>query len=204
MPKIAVDIVLLPDAQMSQTAIARNKQLITKHPGKVALDPVACLPHISLCMGIIEKADTPKVTDILRSISQSYQPLRLIAESIKVAHPLPNEQFSMYDVTKTSELQALFEAVMTELRPYLSYDHVAADMFVNPPEVEDISYTWVKGYGKKHDNLNAFHPHLSLGVGDAGLLDQPIAFTAPTLALCQLGNYCTCRKVLADFSFPNS
>ncbi len=42
-------------------------------------------------------------------------------------------------------------------------------------------------------------PHITLGYGQAKPpFSFPVAFAAARLALCHLGNHCTCRKVLAS------
>jgi hypothetical protein len=43
-----------------------------------------------------------------------------------------------------------------------------------------------------------FFPHITLGYGQTTLENLPIDFKVPKIALCQLGNHCTCRKVLAS------
>jgi hypothetical protein len=87
---------------------------------------------------------------------------------------------------------------MQKLRRFLSYE-VEASMFYNPSEVEDVTCTWVKDYGNKHDNPASFHPHMTVGFGETDRFALPMDFTSSTMALCQLGNYCTCRKVFAVF-----
>jgi len=44
-------------------------------------------------------------------------------------------------------------------------------------------------------------PHISVGYGEITGLPSPIEFRATQLALCHLGNHCTCRKVLASAEF---
>ena len=73
---------------------------------------------------------------------------------------------------------------------------VEISMLFNPPEVEGGTLEWIKDYAKKYDNPLLFDPHITVGFGETDKFILPIEFTASTIALCQLGNHCTCRKVI--------
>ncbi len=76
---------------------------------------------------------------------------------------------------------------------------------VPPPEAGESTLLWIKHYPEKSSFEN-FFPHITIGYGEiddysfgsrkAGSL--PMRFTASKLALCHLGNHCTCRKILAS------
>ena len=200
MAKIAIDVVLLPSEVMADKAIEMNRELLKSNDRKIVLHKENCLPHISLCMGIIQKEDLTAVKSNLESIVKGFSPFQLIAEDIEAVPIQTGKKFSMLKISKPSSLQSLHELVMKNLWKYLSYD-IDVSMFYNPSEVEEISFGWIKSYAKKYTDPSRYHPHLSLGVGESDKFTFPIDFTAPTLALCQLGNYCTCRKVLAKFDF---
>jgi hypothetical protein len=56
---------------------------------------------------------------------------------------------------------------------------------------------WIRTYPQKSSYEN-FRPHITLGYGQVPPgLSFPIPFTAARLALCHLGNHCTCREMLA-------
>lgn len=200
MTKTAIDIVLLPSEEMTEKAIEMNRELLKNNDNKIVLHKEKCLPHISLCMGVITNEDLPVVKKALGTIAQQFSSFQLSAEGIEAVTIPTGKKFSMLKISQPDSLQALHEIVMKTLWEYLSYD-IDTSMFYNPPEVEEISFGWIKSYAKKYADPSKYHPHLSLGVGETDKFTFPIDFTAPTLALCQLGNYCTCRKVLGKFDF---
>ena len=66
MTGMAVDVVLLPGAEMAEQAIALNRSLVEKHGSDIVLDQVHCLPHVSLAMGCIQ-------SDALQAIASDLQ-----------------------------------------------------------------------------------------------------------------------------------
>lgn len=203
MTKTAIDIVLLPSQEMTEKAIEINRELLKKSDNKIVLHEEKCLPHISLCMGVIHDEDLPYVKKELENISQKFSVFQLIAEDIEVVTSQTGKKISILKIFNPSSLQSLHETIMKTLWKYLSYD-MDASMFYNPPEVEEVSFGWVKGYAKKYTDASRYHPHLSLGIGETNKFTFPIDFTASKLALCQLGNYCTCRNVLAKFDLVSN
>jgi len=192
--KIAIDIVLLPDEPMTNRAVEVSERQSQKFNDKIVLHKEKCLPHISLAMGAIEENDLPEVNRILQEIASQFSLFKLTADSYRGNKIPSGETVSEFTVEKTSDLQTLHEMVMTKLKPFLSYD-ISVDMVFSPPTVEEITLYWIKNYAEKSSFEN-FKPHITVGFGELGDVSAPIAFTASTLALCHLGNYCTCRKVL--------
>jgi len=85
------------------------------------------------------------------------------------------------------------------MSPYFSYD-ITADMVLSPPRVEESTLLWIRNYPEKA-SYEKFLPHITIGYGRIGDFSFPSRFTAYKLALCHLGNDCTCRKVLASVEF---
>jgi hypothetical protein len=84
---------------------------------------------------------------------------------------------------------------MKKLWKYLSYD-VEISMLFNPREVEEVTLYWISNYANYYEDPSLFHPHITVGFGETCKFQLPIDFTASKIALCHLGNYCTCRKVI--------
>jgi len=142
----------------------------------------------------------------------SLEQLRVI--DIHVGTNSAGEKVSVFRIERTKTLQLLHEEIMQRLAPYFSYD-VTADMIFSPPEAGESTLLWIKNYPDKSSFEN-FFPHITIGYGEisdysfgsrpswlgqaetgkAGSL--PIKFTASKLALCHLGNHCTCRKIIAS------
>ncbi len=228
MAEIAVDAVLLPSDEMMDKAIEANRELLQQGigfpqgvvPDKIVLDKKNCLPHISLAMGCIDEKDIADIEKVLQTIAKGprlvgtkqYSLEQLSVIDIHVGTSSAGEKVSVFRIERTKTLQLLHEEVMQRLAPYFSYD-VTADMIfsrfpqsgVPAPEAGESTLLWIKNYPEKSSFEN-FFPHITIGYGEiddysfcsrkAGSL--PMRFTASKLALCHLGNHCTCRKVLAS------
>jgi len=200
MGQIAVDIVLLPDETMTSRAIEINRRLITSTRPEIVLNRKDCLPHISLAMGSLDEADVAAVRERLAAVarSTSVRPLRIVGVVASVNSR--GETTCLLDVDRTGELQALHEQVMQEMRPFFRYE-VREDMF-HDEGVTGSTLDWVRTYPQKA-GYEHFHPHITLGYGPPPAdLSFPIPFQALRLALCHLGNHCTCRRVLAAVDLP--
>lgn len=193
-PRLAVDFVLLPSEQMTEIAIEANKKLLQDNPAKIVLNKRDCLPHVSLAMGCICEKDMAVIADILGYIAKRSVVGRLKAVDIHVDTNSVGEEVSVIRVQKTRRLQSLHETITREFTPYLNYD-VSAEMLMMPDEVKESTLFWVKNY-LRQSSFAAFFPHITIGYGRLQNIDLPLQFTASKLALCHLGNHCTCRKIL--------
>ncbi len=194
--RLAVDFVLLPSEQMTEIAIEANKKLLLNNHAKIALNKQDCLPHISLAMGCIYEKDMTAIAEILDDIAKRSAVGRLKAVDVHVDTNSVGEEVSVLRIEKTSRLQSLHETITREFTPYLSYD-VAAEMLIMPDEVRESTLLWVKNY-RRRSSFAAFFPHITIGYGRLENIDLPLQFTASKLALCHLGNHCTCRKILVS------
>ena len=194
MGKLAVDVVLLPDEAMMQKVIAANKKLVEKFDSEIVLDKDGCLPHISLAMGVLEEGDVGTVEGILRSVAEQTSLGKLEAVGVRTSVNAKGQKVSVFEVKKTRQLQQLHEQIMVRLAS--SFDHnVTSEMLYGAGEVAESTLTWIADYPDKASFEN-FFPHITVGFGEAEGQGFPLEFSVSRLALCQLGNHCTCRKVL--------
>jgi 2'-5' RNA ligase len=196
MGKKAVDVVLLPDEVMTGEAIEANAELVRNFGKKIVLNKKDCLPHISLAMGCIDEKDVVSVEVILQSIAKECSLGDLKVLGVEVSENSAGEKVSAFEVEETKELQSLHETVMESLEPYLGRDVTAEE--VNDEEVAETTLSWIKNY-REESSFAKFFPHITIGYGELDNLPPfPIKFAASRLALCHLGNHCTCRRVLAS------
>lgn len=194
MSRLAIDIVLLPSEEMLEHAIAVNEQLRQQNPPKIVLDKINCLPHISLLMGCISQSDLPWISEIVTAIAHSEPIFQLEITAVKT-DPMPDgRKVTVLNISPDRRLQTLHETLIDQLQAFLSFD-ATPEMLYNPPEVEEISLLSINNY-LKSSSFNHFSPHITAGIGAYHHGNYSISFTASTLAICHLGNYCTCRKVL--------
>ncbi|MBS3158511.1 hypothetical protein J4206_04455 [Candidatus Woesearchaeota archaeon] len=210
-PYIAIDVVLLLPKDVMNKAIKINGSIL-KHNGKnkrkIMLNRRNCLPHISLAMGRIKVNDIPAVIGTLKDIIRHFRKIELEITNIDRWVIPDGNSVSGFKIGKNNNLQKLHETIMKRLLPYLSYN-IKLDMLYQKPLPERITLHWIKNYLKR-SSFGNFSPHITLGIGrddrlesynikDSQIQDNlklPIKFTPAKIAVCHLGNYCTCRKVL--------
>jgi len=196
MVKKAVDVVLLPEEAIMDRAIEENAKLVAEFGSEIVLDKNNCLPHISLAMGCIDEADVGEIEKVLAKIAEERPVGRLKVCGIFTSVNAKGENVSVYVVEKTEQLQLLHEDVMERLRRYFSYD-VTKEMIYGNEEVAESTLLWIKNYPKRASFAN-YLPHITIGYGQMEGLSSPIEFKASKLALCNLGNHCTCRKIIVS------
>ena len=194
--QLAVDIVILPDAALTDRAIAVNRDLVARCGSEIVLEAGSCLPHVSLAMGCIDSRQLDAAGDVLNDIVLESPPGRLTVVGVAVMTSATGRKTSSFIVDKSEALQRLHEEVMGRLWPYFSHD-VTESMLHGPGPVSASTLAWIRDF-RSRASFARFWPHITLGYGEAAPLDRPIPFAAAALALCHLGNHCTCRKTLAS------
>jgi len=194
MARIAIDAVLLPSETMTDKAIEANRRLSDE---RIVLGKGCCLPHISLAMGCIEKNDIGEIERILQEIAEQCALSRLKVTGIHLGTNSVGEKVSSFQIERTEAVQSLHEKVMQRLKPYLTYG-VTADMVLSPP-VDESTLRWIRNYPEESSFEN-FFPHITIGYGAIGFFPSPREFAVSKLALCHLGNHCTCREVLISLT----
>ena len=195
MSKKAVDIVLLPGGKIVYKVIRLNRQLVANFGTEIVLDEENCLPHISLAMGCIEEGDISAIAKVLTSITEENPVGELQVTGVRVSENARGEKVSSLEVVRTEELQRLHEKIMEAMVPYFSYD-VTEDMLYPSGEIAESTLEWIRNYRLKSSFEN-FWPHITLGYGVMDDAKFPAKLDISKLALCHLGNHCTCRKILA-------
>jgi hypothetical protein len=191
---LAVDVVLLPPPEIMDKIISLCSHL---SDSPTRLNKSDCFPHISLAMGVLKQADIIKATDVLKNLAKHFTPQNVILLKTNYYDTPDSQQLSELTVKSSAGIINLHLSAMEAFRPLLSHDDVQASMFIQRPPVASLSTYWVKHYYDKR-GANDFYPHITLGDGKAKPLDLPVDFAANRLALCHLGTYCTCRKILAE------
>jgi 2'-5' RNA ligase len=190
MNKKAIDIVLLPSEEMLDKAIAINRELLHRgEPKKMLLNKSDCLPHVSLLMGCVAEQSLPALSQSLLEIAS-----RHAAFHLQVTEVQQEGNSTVLHIEKDGRLQELHESLIEQCAPYLSFD-ARAEMLYTPPEVGEISIQYINNFLKNASFTN-YSPHITVGSGEYKEAELPIPFVAATLAICHLGNYCTCRELL--------
>ncbi|MBN1621891.1 MAG: 2'-5' RNA ligase family protein [Endomicrobiales bacterium] len=195
--KLAVDIVLLPSEEITDKAIELNKILVKEFKSKITLNKKDFLPHISLAMGVLAEKDLSDVKEKLAGISREFGRMELEIREV-VANEYSDKKISVINMNRTSKLQKLHERIMKVASSYFTYD-AKMEMLYMPDGLDESALRWINNY-PKDSAFESFEPHITLGYGELNGVEVPVRFSSSKLALCHLGNNCTCRKILASFN----
>ncbi len=197
MNKRAVDVVLLPSKEMMGEAIRLSGEIGKRFSGGFVLNEVDCLPHISLAMGSIAEEEIPAVRPLLEEIASRFVPIETPVLGLQVG-TLPNgKSVSTLRLETTPLLQLLHETVMNRVLPLMTHDALP-EWFAPPFPIEPGAVDWVNRYPEEA-SFERFSPHMTLGLGRLEeAVSLPARCRSSRLALCHLGNHCTCRRILID------
>lgn len=191
----AIDVVILPPEPLMDLAISWNRHLATLDPQDIHLDKTSTLPHISLLMGCIGKADLPHAKALLAQAAKSWSPIPITVTGIQytaASHPV-----AALDVALSERiLQAQRELI--EIFNPLFRQAGEADLF-DPPPIRPSSVEWINRFIQDQSG-ERFWPHITLGHGRMSKVQEEATFVATRIAIAHLGNHCTCRSILAEVS----
>ena len=194
MNKIAIDVVLLPPDDVMDICIEVNKTF----GALSSLDKKKCLPHISLWMGVIEKNQLEEMRKRLQQLGDKFSSVPVEIVTVDYTLKPDGRKSWCFRVKKSKELVELHKLVKQAIHPLCTYD-ATTSMFNQDDPVDEQSLTWVNNFAKNHKRSTQFDPHISLRCkNDVVFSDVPIVFTASRLALCHLGDHCTCRRILFE------
>ena len=181
---------LLPPEEIMDQAIAINATFSDR---SIELGKKSTYPHISLYMGVLDVQNLDLLTTKIEQAAHDYLSLPLTIDGIVSTIRSNGKAGSVWNIRSNPPLQSLHETIIKESSPFLSSkvkEEMVASKEVNPGTLE-----WISAYAIESSS-ERFEPHITLGLGQAEPLRKPITFTASRIAICHLGNYCTCQRIL--------
>ena len=191
----AVDIAILPPDPIREMAIKLSKKI---NPPDFCLNETDILPHITLAIGFVENVDVAKKK--IAEIMQNFEPLQLIVERIEGRYLI---------IKKGAEMEKLHRQVTVQtdfIKPddgfWASQNDSNRAYFVKPgQEISEQTKEYTNSF-KRENSFGNWIPHITIGWDDKADTSKlkarfPQKFTVNEIAICQLGNNNTCRKVLA-------
>ena len=146
-------------------------------------------------MGCIEESDVDEMGGVLgNKVASAKKPGPLRAVGIFIGTNAAGEKVSSIEIERSDELEGLHEEIMEAMVPYFRYA-VSREMIWGGGAVAESTLNWISDYAEK-SSFEKFFPHITIGYGEAKGGSFPEEFEASSLALCHLGNHCTCREVL--------
>jgi len=192
---IAIDVAILPPPAVSDAARALSAGLPAGESQGLRLD-ASHLPHITLTQQFIPAKDVPAAAVAIAGVLPQRAPLALA-----ITGPGRGSSSVWMRVERSPALLDLHEALMEALEPFERTTGTSSAFAGGEARAGDV--TWVAGF-RRNSSFRSFTPHITLGHASTLPSVQPCAFTATTIALCQLGRFCSCREVLACWTLPVS
>ena len=189
---LAIDVAILLPRALRQSMAQLNAQLLAP-PGGFRFDDTH-LPHLSLAQQLVRTTHLAQVTCAVGAIIEKTAPLEL-----RTASRSDGRTTTTLRVTPTAALGQLHGRLMDHLQGLEATDGDLA-AFVDgdePPRESDV--TWVKEF-RSRAAYARFDPHITLGVGTIPTAVSPTSFVATTIAMCHLGRFCTCRRILTEWT----
>lgn len=196
---IAIDIVLLPQEENMHEIIVLNEELqrqsaTISHP----LDVRSCLPHISLNMCGIRMAALPVLQSHLQKIAGRHPPI--YTTGILRTKSLPDGQtiseFAIETIKTTPNPIVELHRSCLALTEGMEIPELPLSAYVQSDDLSAEHTQWTTSF-RQSVNTHGYHPHITLNVGNLQR-EMEMAIICDRIAICQLGNYCTCRKVLME------
>jgi|SRR3989344_3419807 len=186
--RLAIDIVILPPDEVMDRAVQINTEY---PPYKFLLNKKYRLPHITLAQAVINESDLEKALEILKAIGKEQKPLLL--ETKLTNHP----SFLMFVAKNNKLLTELHIKIMKQFEHLVSYDVTPEDFY--DKNVRNRTVAWVRDF-KQNAAFDNYFPHITLGTSQQVDRQEALNFMANRLAICHLGEYNTCRKILFETS----
>lgn len=183
----AIDVVILPTEPVKSLAIALSKKL---NGSGFCLSETDVLPHITLAIGFVENVDVARKK--IAEIMKNFAPFELIVERMEGRYLI---------VKKGAEMEKLHRQITVQT-DFVNPEGIEKAYFVQLGEEisqETLDYT---NNFKRENSFGNWIPHITFGWDDKADFSKlkarfPLKFTANEVAICQLGDKNTCRKVLA-------
>jgi len=184
---LAIDIAILPPADVSQRAIELSAQLPRDESEGLLLGP-EYLPHLTLLQQFVAAADVPALLDLIGLSTQAFSTM-----PVRVAGGATGSRSVWMDVEPTPALVDLHRHVLDVSAPFDAHVGNHQAFFGGDARARDEQ--WVTGYRTASSGAR-FRPHITLGHAARPPAIEPFTFEASTIAACHLGRFCSCRRVL--------
>lgn len=193
---IAVDAVVIPSPTVKDVAISLSEKL---DGSPITLGSSDYVPHITLAMGYV--TDLKEVERIIKQITSNTAPFEVIVDTVSTSQkPFEGHYFSHLGVKNDDTINILHRSLVQKL-PFMTDASVSTANFVHDKDEKIVPavFQYIASFTSSHSGGN-YWPHITLGAGKGDLSMQlPLIFTADSIYLFQLGNFCTCRKQLGSW-----
>ena len=188
---IALDIALLLPEPVARHCRALNARL-EPPPHGFRFDATH-LPHVTLVQLCVRRDQLEHLTTTVGRVLAHHEALALRTTSLS-----RGATATTLGLATQPRLDALHVALADATEPLTSEAEPGG--FVpddGGPREADVA--WVASFREQSSHAR-FDPHVTLGIGRLQATPATLSFVADRVALCQLGRYCTCQRVLASWT----
>jgi hypothetical protein len=185
---IAVDLVLLLPPLLIRSIVKLNRRL--KSPPEGFLFDSDHLPHLTLVQQFVRETDLAALDSLIKKRIHHHLPLQL--HTTQLSSP---RTACTLGVTLSRELMTFHCQLMSDLLPFFVTTNVQNAVWAVPDIPRPADVQWVSKF-RQDSAFDQFNPHITVGIGTVEACVEPRSFVAATVALCHLGRFCTCRRVL--------
>jgi 2'-5' RNA ligase len=183
----AIDIAILPPADVSARAIALSAALPADQSQGLLLG-ADCLPHITLTQQFIPSESLDQFLAQVEYVLQDRQPIR-----VQVTGGGKGSNSVWMSIERSPELMNMHERLLQIAEPFEATSGDVSAFFGEDARERDVR--WVREF-RRQSSFDRFTPHITLGHASEPPAVEPMAFIATTIAVCHLGRFCTCRRII--------
>lgn len=188
----SIDICLLPERKERERIIKISKKVRCPN-SKIILNKKNFLPHVTLFIGNIEKENLKNVKKEVKKISKKYKKMHLDA-FLKTKSFKEGEKLIEFKLEKTKQLENLHKELIYKFRGIVKTP-ATKEMLFNSNEAKGLTLKWIDDYFE-NSTIKKFSPHITLGTRNTDIKEFKTKIKIDKVAICPLGRYCTCRKIL--------
>ena len=189
---LALDLALLLPPSPHQMVKTLNRTL-SPPPDGFYFDSTH-LPHITIAQQFAYQSHVEEMCSRINKVILATKPLKLCFGEIS-----RSGSACTLGINSSPALTEFHAQLLECLTPFVSTSG-KPDAFWNDNELprnRDIEYVHMF---RRRSAFSSFSPHVTLGVGSINIAISQSDFIATKVALCQLGRFCTCRRVLASWA----
>ena len=187
---IAIDIAILPPADVSARAIALSAALPADESQGLRLG-VDRLPHITLTQQFVPTESLDPLLAQLDRLVRNRDPMPLRVTGGGKGSSLGSNSVWM-TIERTPALASLHAQLLLVVEPFEVTTGDAAAFF--GADARDRDVRWVREF-RRESSVARFTTHITLGHASEPPTVEPMEFVATTIAVCHLGRFCTCRHI---------
>src|SRR3954470_2239462 len=190
-PLVAVDIAILPPPAVAQVAMDLSAALPASESQGLRLDANR-RPHVTLTQQFIPRNALPDAVNAVAGVLRDRRPLPLV-----ITGPGRGTRSVWMRIGRTPELLDLHRSLMGAMRSFERTGGTASAFVQSDARPGDVK--WVSGF-RRSSSFERYTPHITLGHASRPPHVDSLSFVADTIALCHLGQFCTCRAVLQSWT----